>query len=267
MELTQEIFDKNVHEIATKKLFYHTVQLLEKGGAYGYKPFGSGVLVEINSKYLVFTASHVTAVTSEINLYINTPKGFLIVRGGSRETDLEKDKHTDVAYIILDEEVGKLLAESYTFLPISKIRGDHSLLRILQYVVAGYPVKNIKTEGKTVYAGMSFYLLQGSKDEAYAFHKKEKEKNYLLDFAGKGINLNNQGKEKVDPEPYGLSGCGLWQILPSFIHGKWEFDYKLIGIMTEFKKSKYHVLVGNNVGFIMQALQSFEGFQFVRKSK
>lgn len=266
MQLTQQIFEQQVHEVATKQLFYHTVQFLEKGGPYGYKPLGSGVLVQISGKYLVFTASHVTAITSEIDIYINTPNGFLTVRGYSRETDLEKDKHTDVAYIILDDDVGKELAKSYQFLPLSKIRANHDIQRVLQYVVAGYPVKNIRTEEKTVYAGLSFYLLQGSKQEAWDFHKKEKGKSFLLDFAGKGTILNTEEKEKVDPEPYGLSGCGLWQMLPAFVNGQWQFDYRLIGIMTEFRKNKYHVLIGNNIGFIIHALQALEGFKLAMKS-
>jgi hypothetical protein len=265
MNLLEEVFDQLVHEVTTKNLFRHTVQLLEKGGKYGYTPLGSGVLVEINHKYILFTASHVSAVAEEKNLFINCQKGFVIILGDSRETDLEKDKHTDLAYIILDEKVGKILAESYSFLTLSKIRSNHHLRRILQYVVAGYPVKNLRTEEKTVYAGMSYYLLQGSKDEAYAFHKKGKGKNLLLDFAGKGTDLNSQEKKKIDPEPYGLSGCGLWQMIPEFVNGQWQMDYRLIGIMTEFRKSKYHVLVGNNIQFIIQALQQFENFKFALK--
>lgn len=260
MHFDQSELDEYVLKTSKEKIHYHTIQFLVRGGKFGYKPLGSGVLVKINGRYLIFTASHVTENTGEQNLYISTPKGFLRVVGEARETDLEKDKHTDLAYIILEDVVGKALEEAYSFIPISMIKPFHQMEEQGRYIVIGYPVKNIRTEGKIVYAGSSTYLLQGSKDEAYEFHKLSKELHLVLNFAGKGIELTGNNKKKRDPEPYGISGCGLWLITAIPNNERVEFNYRLIGIMTQFRKVKYHVLVGNRVELLMEALIHLEGF-------
>lgn len=39
-------------------------------------------------------------------------------------------------------------------------------------------------------------------------------------------------------------------------------DYKLIGILTEFRKEKYYCLIANKIHLILEALAVIEGYEF-----
>ena len=113
-------FDSKAFEIGTV-IHNHTIQFLEKGGKYGYKPYGTGVLVFIDGKCIILTAAHVTKDSDNIQLYVNSSKGIIPVVGDLRETDLDKDKTTDLAYIILHDKIAAVFVETYDFLTLFKI--------------------------------------------------------------------------------------------------------------------------------------------------
>jgi hypothetical protein len=52
-----------------------------------------------------------------------------------------------------------------------------------------------------------------------------------------------------------MSGCGLWYISAYGTETEFYLDYDLIGIMTEFKKSKYLVLIGCKIDLILNDLK------------
>lgn len=256
-------FDKLAFEIG-KQIHRHTIQLLVKGGEYGYKPHGSGVLIFTNSKCMIVTASHVTENIVDESLFVNSNQGIIPVIGALRETDLGKDKNTDLAYIILDDSLASILVQSYEFLPIKKIGKEHQPVRVNQYLVVGYPETNIRSDKKKrkIYSGSSIFLLTPSKVKVYEHYKFDVNKDYILDFAGKGINLETDEKSGKIEDPYGISGCGLWLLTEKQGTDTFELDYFLIGIMTELKKGKHHCLIGNRIDLIIEALVQLENFRF-----
>lgn len=149
MTLTEkpQEFDKLAFGLG-KQVHSHTIQLLAKGGKYGYKPYGSGVLVFADNKCLIITAAHVTEDFDNTPLFVNSKKGIIPVVGGLRETDLDRDNTTDLAYIVLDDAIAAILVQTYDFLPISKITHSHVPVITNQYLVVGYPDVNIRAEKK-----------------------------------------------------------------------------------------------------------------------
>jgi len=154
MENEIAAFEKAMWEISKTKIHSHTIQFLVKdiSKSHGYKPHGSGVLVLIQNQYLIFTASHVTEEMVQDSLYVNTRVGIQAVLGVSRETDLKMEKYTDLAYILLEKMLGILLSETYEFLPLSKITNSHKPILATNYIVCGYPEKNIRVDKTTTYS-------------------------------------------------------------------------------------------------------------------
>ena len=254
-------FDKLAFEIG-KQIHKHTIQFLAKGGKFGHRPYGSGVLVFADNKCLIITAAHVTEDFENTPLFVTSNKGIIPIVGDLRETDLVKDRTTDLAYIILDDTIASILVQTYDFLPVSKISYLHIPVIANRYLVVGYTEVNIRAvkEEKTIYAGSSIFLLTMSKEEVYDYYKFDKHKDYILDFAGKGIDIQTDEKSGKIVDPYGMSGCGLWLLTEKPDKETLNLQYNLIGIMTEFRKGKYHCLIGNRIEIIITALIDFEKF-------
>jgi hypothetical protein len=258
------IFQNEALNLSKEKLHFHTIQFLEKKERfqYNYKPYGSGVLIKIQDHYLVFTASHVTGNIGNGSLYFNTRIGVQQVVGSYYETDIEIDKHTDLAYIILDRMLGLLLSETYQFLPLTNICHSHIPKETTNYMVCGYPEKNIWEDEGDIYTGSSHFLVCMANQKIYTYYQLDLNKNYAVNFAGRGIDLTTCNKSNKIDDPYGMSGCGLWFLRARAIAGKMILDYFLIGIMTMIKKYKYHVLIGNKIEPIMIDLERIGLFNF-----
>ena len=62
---------------------------------------------------------------------------------------------------------------------------------------------------------------------------------------------------------HGLSGCGLWLMMPNMSDN--SYDYRLVGIMTDYRKGKYYCLIGNKIHLLIEALSFFENMKFRTK--
>ncbi len=251
------LYQKASKELSKIKLHFHTIQFLELNNKtkYTYTPYGSGVLVQIKENFLIFTASHVVENFHRKPLYINTRVGVQVVIGTCCSTDLKQQKNVYLSYIILDTMLGLLLAEDYKFLPLNKIIHSHETLKGANYMVSGYPEKDIWRNNSDIYTGSSHFLLHMASDEVFAFYGLNKKENYVLFFGGRGIDIETGEKTNKISDPYGISGCGLWYLTPTISNERIILDYYLIGIMTMFRKSKYHILIGNRVELIMNELK------------
>ena len=259
--------DKNVSDLITNRILRHTIQFFIKGEKR-LEPYGSGVFARIHDNYFILTASHVADFfekNPDKDLQIRVGKElFINVLGDIKYTDIEKSKGLDLAYIKIDKQMIKPLSKPYIPLEIDKIRSHNKLFYAMQYCVLGFPEKNITKEDEPFDTGSSFYLTSASKDNRYQRYKYNKKDYIIVDMQGKGTDIKTNKKTKIDTHFYGISGCGLWLLLfytnPN--NGKTEIDYRLVGIMTEFKNSKYFCLVANKIYLLIEALKVIEKYKF-----
>lgn len=259
MDLRKAGTSKNpeITDLATNRIFYHTCQILQQGGEAGYRPLGSGVLVKVFDNYYLFTASHVAATKDGEELYVLTKRGIRTIIGEARESDLEVNSKIDVAYIRLHPQFVELLKESYEFLPQNRILLNHFTNDSTFYLAYGYPAVNIKVdaENRMVRVGSEFYLLKPSKEKVYKRYGLDEQAHFILDFAGKGTSLFTDEKIKVNSEPYGISGGGLWA-LKQTQNIENPLDYALIGLLIEYRKGQYHILIANRIDIVVQGINA-----------
>ncbi|GAH69856.1 unnamed protein product [marine sediment metagenome] len=205
-------------------------------------------------------------MSDDKQLYFRIHSGYVSVVGDLQETDSSQDKTIDLAYILLENEVIKELRKGYKFLPLSKFRRHTKLLDAAQYCVIGFPEKNMKIEDGKLRTGSSAYFVQPSKDKVYDYLKFSKEACYIFDFKGKGSDINTGEIVKINTEVYGISGCGVWLCILNQEGENIYTDFRLIGIMTEFNKDKYHCLIGNRIELILSQLQTVGLIKYKEKN-
>jgi hypothetical protein len=259
--------DKIAVEVIENKILRHTIQFFEKKGDK-FSPLGSGVLAFIHDNHFILTCSHVASLVENENLVFvrDSRGGFISVLGEVKLTDIEKSNGLDLAYIKIEQSMISYL-RNYEFIKIDKFTLHNTILDGLNYCALGFPEENL-TQGNNgkIKTGASFFVSSGSKEKVYKYYKLKKEDFFLIEMNGKHTDLvqpKNKNRNKPT-EFYGLSGGGLWlldyKINP--VTDAKTIDYKLIGILTEFRKGKYYCLIANKIHYILDAFTKFEGFKF-----
>jgi len=247
------------NSVISENLIYHTCQFFEET-KNGMKPFGSGVLVVVNNIHYIFTAAHVAKILEKqnFNLFINVfEDGYINVVGRVKYTNLDQRPGIDLAYIKLDGQIISLLIKHYKFLPVNKIRIHNQLLEGgANYCVLGFPENQFSyADGELTTYPQAYFTLP-TIDKAYEYYGLNKAYWIIVTMTGKSQDVTTKEKSPMDTHFYGLSGCGLWLMMPNMEEN--SCDYRLIGIMTDFKKGKYFCLIGNKIKFLIEALSTFE---------
>lgn len=258
--------DEIILYLINQSILKHTIQFFQMGEKR-LEPFGSGVFTKIHNEYFIITASHVAEFfekNPDKDLRIRVKKKlFINVLGDIKYTDIEKSKGIDLAYIKLDNQMIDPMLRVYIPLEISKIRSHHNLLHAMNYCVLGFPEKSITKEDEEFNTGASFYLTGATNDKPYIYYKYDKKDYIIVDMKGKGTDIKTNKKEKIDIRFHGISGCGLWLLL---IHkqknGKIQIDYRLVGIMTEYKNGKFFCLIANKINLIIETFKVIEKYKF-----
>lgn len=251
------------NRLASEKLIHHTCQFfIEK--ADGLKPFASGVFVLIHNVHFIFTASHVVEIIDkkESGLFIQIGEGdYVNVVGQIIRSDLNKSKGIDLAYIKLEEQIIPDLTKTYDFLTLDKIRNHNRLLEGgANYCVIGFPENSFEMEDENLKTAAQVYITLPTNDNPYNYYKLSKNDWIILKMTGKSQDVVTKEKQPMDTHLHGLSGCGLWLMMPKVNEN--ACDYRLIGIMTDYKKGKYFCLIGNKIYHFLDALTVNENMKF-----
>jgi len=269
--MTENIYTKEtdnmVNELITNHILRHTIQFFIRGEKR-LKPYGSGVFAKVHNDYFIFTASHVIEylannVADDLRIRV-TKELYINVLGNIEYTDINKSKGIDIAYVKIDEQMIVPLLKTYIPLEIENIRSHHKLFYAMNYCVLGFPEKNVTKNNEPLDTGASFYLTSASKDNRYSKYKFSKKNFIIVDMQGKGKDVITNEQSKINLHLNGISGCGLWLLLfyTNPVTKKNEIDYRLVGIMTDFKNSKYLCLVANKIHIIIEALKIKENHKF-----
>ena len=92
---------------------------------------------------------------------------------------------------------------------------------------------------KCTHTGTSAYFMAPSKPKVYDYYKLKPENHISLEFKGKGKDVVTGDIKKIRGDHHGLSGCGLWLIILNKNGSGYDYDFRLIGIMTDFRRGKF----------------------------
>lgn len=260
---------KKILDEAVESLLSHTVQILKKTNGE-IKPHGTGVFVHIYDKYILFTASHVVEDSYNVDpdgytpLLLKLRNGLYVhLVGEIKSTIITDSQNLDIAYVILDDGIINYILDYYVFLPTNKILSHTPIVGGTNYCVIGYPELNILRDNNSIITGATSYLVGASKPHVYKHYNRSPNDNIIIDMKGKGVSMFDDKPSKTLQFLNGFSGAGLWFFdIQLNMDGKFICDYKLVGIMTDYRKGKYYCMIAHKIHTYMSLLSRLEGFKF-----
>lgn len=254
----QEKVDLSI-EIA-KVIADHTIQFFKSDDNGEPTPYGSGVLIELDNKFFMVTASHVIAENPK-DLFTILPNkrlrlGGTLLTAPLPDSGKREDDKIDIAIMELAESVVQDLSHSFKFIQSSNIDINHKVAYEFKYLLLGYPeTKTKKVWNKPEIVAKIFHFMS-LPDLNFDFLKFgfEHFTHIAIQFEGKGVSWKT-GKKKASPILNGISGSGLWYF-KNFPAEKSIETYQLVGIVIEqVYKRDHKAIIATKIGFVTEIIR------------
>jgi len=248
--------DKVITSFINNHIRLHTIQLFRKSGSSAYIPESTGVLVDFYGILCLFTSRQIVDNSFEGNqLYFKLgPEEYLLCTGSAEES--ERKSILNLAYIILDISLAESLIEiGYKFLTTDKIHPNHQAQETPQYATVGFPKPTSGQEQENIQAVGSYIIISMAPDNYYDNHIYTKEDNFIMSYTQPQEIMT--GIKTKSKELFDMTGSGLWLISISNNQEPIEYDYHLIGIITELYIHKRHqFLIATKINLLTDQLKS-----------
>jgi hypothetical protein len=204
-------------------------------------PHGSGVLVQIDDHYFVFTAAHVIENADE-TIGVGFLENNFRTLGGTKLFNKTSDRKTDkqdIGIIHLDDPTVQYLKTLYKFIGKEELGINQDPIFNPQYVAVGYPVTKSKYNAyKNALHSVPFNYITFPVDPQKPIKVDFNAVTQLVIHYDKNAARNYQsGLRQKGPDPYGMSGCGFWHLpVSGFVSGTEE--KKLVAILTDWPNGK-----------------------------
>lgn len=235
------VFDKAFIEKAPD-IERHTIPIYKKV-ENKFQHQGTGILAFIEDQCILITAGHVLESFYKLAVPANGKLHYIYHFADYFQKS--PDDEFDFGFVAIDHDLGSMLVNNFVMLPLSRITTNHTPVQIIQYMILGFPSvfsKSDITEKKITGASIKI-LGESCHQKVYKHYKIDREKQIAFLLAGAGNDLRTGKRKDMKKELYGISGCGIWLFeatpLP-FI----QASYSLVGIITDFRKGKFHCAFG-----------------------
>ena len=238
-------------------MFRYSVAILQIYPDIGKCQIGSGSLIKIKSHYFVATAAHNLRPHTDEHTYIGFSKEHSteqlpFIRRWPQPTDPEPD--IDLGFIEISPDRAIDLSEK-TFLPLSRISPFINCWENRVFL-CGFPSEYIPVDlaqKNTFNLNGMGYLTETINPKSLNKDAKDVSRDIFIDYDEVGVLIDQQEQFKM-PQPYGISGGGLWA-LPILPHGNlWSPEGTvLIGIERSWLK-EYRIAVCTQMQFWLRLI-------------
>ncbi|KUJ57140.1 serine protease family protein [Chryseobacterium aquaticum] len=238
-----------------------TCQLLINQASY--KQHGTGIFVNIGSKYFLFTAAHVLDDIEKIFIPMENGETLLKPGGQIIKNTINGDRENDdldVGILVLDKDTICDLREDYCFLNENQIGLNHIPIDFHSYLVFGYPTTmSKKSISRNSFHTIPFFnFTKCVSKETYKKINRQDVFNLVVAYDRKNIPNLKSKTISFGPNLFGISGCGLWFVNPYIINEK----PKLIGIMNEWSKLNKSLLIATRIDAYTEVLRKYNIIDF-----
>lgn len=187
-----------------------------------YAIHSNGILFLGDNKVYLVTAEHTFDQMDPGELLIYQHGSFCCLEG-----NIIGNKTHDIALFEIEKSIADCLAENYMFIDRNHIAFNHIVEAKQKYLLIGYPSSKTKVLSMKIFEKPLVYHTSAL--------KKQPTANEITFSYNKRKSITYDKKVYIfAPDPYGLSGCGLWY-LSSFSQ---DINYKLVGIFKEYDRKK-----------------------------
>jgi hypothetical protein len=204
--ISLEDFDKQFYKRAAQLARTFTVPIVKKKYNRLAHP-GTGVLLSVkNDKYIV-SARHVLDESLN-NIFIPGLNNFLPANGTIYYPRIEDEIEGDIAILHLSEDAIPQIHEFFSFLPVQMVDFDRVYGK-WEILILGYPKSKVKLKFDVKgYEPVPFVIRTAETMSAVT--------NAFLIEVQYQRSKKIHGRKLTGPLPFGMSGCGLWEINPLF---------------------------------------------------
>ena len=253
---------RNVQAIAAKTIYPSTCHFLKIDDGGNPKPHASGVFMKFENNYFLLTAGHVVDDCEE-DIYIGIKQGEPLLRLGGKlvknvpETEREKDK-TDAAVMKLDECTIDKIGNAYQFVDFCDIGINHHSKKLPMYLSLGFPASWSKFNSyKNELVSKPFqYITMSADDSVYEKLGCNPNVNLIVHYDKTNVVNYASGEKKTGPDPYGISGSGLWYIPETEALKTSDINKKLVAIMTEWPTKDKRYWIGTKIDVFTEIIRN-----------
>lgn len=247
---------------AAEAVYQSTCHFLKIDERDNPKPYASGVFMKIDNDYFLLTAGHVVDDCEE-NIYIGIKQEEPLLRLGGEwtknipETTREKDK-IDAAVLKLDDETIKKIGGAYQFIDINSIEINHSAKELPMYISLGFPASMSKYNSykKELKSTPFQYITMCAEDCVYEKLGCKSKENLITHYDKKNVVDYKSGEKKTGPDPYGISGSGLWYVPETEVLKTSGVNKKLVAIMTEWPSENRNYWIGTRIDVFTEIIRN-----------
>lgn len=247
---------------AAEAVYQSTCHFLKIDERDNPKPYASGVFMKIDNDYFLLTAGHVVDDCEE-NIYIGIKQEEPLLRLGGEwiknipETTRKNDK-IDAAVLKLDECTINKIGESYHFIDFSEIGINHTSKQLPMYLSLGFPATMSKFNSyKNKMVSKPFqYITMCAKEEEYAKLECDTIINIVVCYDKKNVVDYSSGEKKNGPDPFGISGSGLWYVPETEVLKTSDINKKLVAIMTEWPINNRQYWIGTRIDVFTEMIRN-----------
>jgi hypothetical protein len=235
----------------------HYLKLDEEGNPH---PHGSGVFVEVGEEKFLFTAAHVTD-DKEDEIYVGIGEHEVLKLGGdltrNQAPGHRDDDKIDIAIMKLSDETIQKLGNQYDFIKQGELGINHELKNLPMYQSVGFPATKSKfNRYKNELKSKPFlYTTMPAETKLYEELKCEPYSNIIVHYDKNNVKDYKTNQTTTGPDPFGISGSGLWHT-PTQVKAEGEkIDKLLVAIMTEWPKENRKYWIGTRIDLFTEIIR------------
>ncbi|KAB1070541.1 hypothetical protein F6U93_01810 [Tamlana haliotis] len=205
------------------------------------EPHATGVFIKIFDYHFLFTAAHVAdGLLKSISVGIEKHKtvqlgGEWTINKLSPNEKREEDK-IDIAILKLDNESIEYVKKQYSFLNHSELGINHEVKELPYYTAIGFPCsKNKFNKFKNKLDSKPFiFNTMPAKPEIYSELNCKPFLNLIVHYDKKNVIDYEKNLKITGPDPFGISGGGLWHVPVQLVEKGNKVNKKLVAILSEW---------------------------------
>jgi hypothetical protein len=221
---------------------------------------GSGVLINIYGHKFLVTAGHVFDYTYTHKVAIKSRNSLVNISGEIIDTKFaptRAEDKIDIALLELNKEMEEALSD-YKYLSIENIDYNHvSDQEHTMYTFVGFPAtKNkLRYNSNRVKGGIFSYSATRVKEDIYNKLDISSTNHIAIQFKKTKL-LSTDRKSSTAPDPYAMSGGGIWLNDNLYHHPSIYIPKtKLVGIALSWHK-RYQCLMGISTGAVIEVIKA-----------
>lgn len=222
----------------------------EKRGFDRLEQIGSGIILELNSKYFLLTVAHITDYLEYGVLFLPSNDGFTQLYGNYSSFKLPAglkrvDDKVDIAYFKLNQSIANSIHHSIKPLQRNNLHLNESLVENDIYTFSGYPLSKGKSKGKQYTSEIFNFSGPAASGADYEKHNYDRSFHIVVRFNRKN-SCTTEGVKQMSPHPKGISGGAVYSWPKDVQTRQKDFEFHLVGIGHTYKE-KDNLFIGTRI--------------------